>query len=72
MEVRIIKELAKRRGAKNEEFSPQRTQRAHRGGEEKGVREERKDEEFSPQRTQRAQRGGEEGERKETRLKVES
>ena len=38
-------------------------------GEGRGIREERKDEEFSPQR---AQRWGEEGERKETRLKVES
>src|SRR5216684_8661819 len=34
MEVRIVKDLAKRWGAKNEELSPQRTQRAHRGGEE--------------------------------------
>ncbi len=38
----------------------------------RGTRQERNDEEFSPQRTQRAQRWGEEGERKETRLKVES
>ena len=41
-------------------------------GERRGIREERNDKEFSPQRTQRAQRWGEEGERKETRLKVES
>ncbi len=34
MEVRIVKDLAKRWGAKNEEFSPQRTQRAQRWGEE--------------------------------------
>src|SRR6266478_8428545 len=72
MEVRIIKDLAKHWEAKNEELSPQRTQRAQRRGEEGGIREERNDKEFSPQRTQRAQRWGEEGERKETRLKVES
>ena len=46
LEVRILKDLVKCWRAKNEEFSPRRTQRA--------------------------QRRGEEGERKETRLKVES
>src|SRR6266568_5700397 len=39
MEVRIVKDLAKRWGAKNEELSPQRTQRAQRGGEEGEGRE---------------------------------
>ncbi len=38
-------------------------------GKWRGIGDERDDKEFSPQRTQR---WGEEGERKETRLKVES
>src|SRR6266699_690372 len=56
-------------GQKDEEFSPQRTQRTQRRGEEERIRKERKDGEFSPprpgrgrRRTQRAQRPQRRGE----------